>query len=728
MSTSDAASARLLLGDTVSISGVKSGILRYFGPTKFAAGDWCGIELSCLDGKHDGALKGVRYFTCPPNQGIFAPSHKVALVSKTVSTETKSSKEQQHSLPPGSKVARLAKDRKSVLKLRRPPPVPKSKKASLNGNQEGGQPRGRTLGRSSLAVKGTVKKRDNNTNRNKPTFDLHSSTNNYQLQSYIDPHKALTFAYDIEPNSPESDLTTQQLNNTFKVEPNVTTRRQGLPRSHSSIPDLLNPAFTRGAKLPRSLSQFAVVSSILDGTTWREGFDPLTPSHLSNASSLGLLSDTQLGSLSLHLDHRSVCATPPDYELDWDMSDISSPELHHKDGSPSPTHQVYYGTTELVTPVVPLQLKVHGGHTSTPVSPVKVTGDVVIDGGDQDFVIADDVSHDLVTTDDIGHGLITTGLADHDFVKVNDSGHDLVTAADGSHDLVVADDVGHDLVTTDDDGHDLVASSGHDFIKVDDIGLCLVTADDVSHDLVSDDGDNDFIKVSDNSHDLVTTGDGEHQLVTVDNDSHDFVTTADGAHDLVTTIDNSHDLVATGDPCHDVVTSSDGGHDLVTTGDGNNQDIESTGQEYTMTSVQEPSSVADIWTIQPVSEATQSVTMATEEQALVKEPECPVLTIDLPSDDNTVQSSQMIVCDGEHSSKLKDTNTEDQLLADLSEGHHKRERPVSVLSTCSTDTGVDLDTVSDRQRPVSIISVSSIDTGKCLCIYVESEPILFSSL
>ena len=532
----DVASAKFQLGDIVSIAGAKTGILRYVGLTKFASGTWCGIELSCLEGKHSGVVKGVCYFVCPPNRGIFAPSHRVALVSKACCAEACSSNEER---PVSSKVSCLAKGRKSESKLARPSlpeGAPKLKKDGPARGKAGGR---RSLRIKQEAVKGAAKHRDSDTKTNDLTVNLPSRCcdDNKERSLCIDLHKALTFAYDIESSSPESEPTTQQLNDTFKVVPTVTTRRHGLPRSQSLIPAEVGLACARREELQRSLSQCAVGSCIPDGSLWRDLVDPHTPSQLSNSSSLGLLSDTQLGSVSFSLDgagdvvrpgdagdaYHPFDATQPIYELDWDMSDILSPERLR---SRSLTPVVDDDVTTL-TPVLPLPLQAGGGQTSTPVSPTKTTDDVATAGDDHDLVIAS-----------------------HDICDVNTS-----------------------------------------------CGDCQHTS-----------------KTSDS------------RLSTMDTDT------------------------------------------------------------------------------------VQSVTTGTD-HVLVMVPECTVLTTDLPpggTSPSAVVSTPVTVCDGEH----RTVNIDDQLLVDLSEGHHKRERPVSVLSTCSADTGVEVDTASDRQRPVSIISMSSIDTGE----------------
>lgn len=66
-----------LIGERVCISGVKQGILRYYGRTNFAQGFWCGVELDEPVGKNNGTVNGVVYFSCQPNHGIFAPVNKV---------------------------------------------------------------------------------------------------------------------------------------------------------------------------------------------------------------------------------------------------------------------------------------------------------------------------------------------------------------------------------------------------------------------------------------------------------------------------------------------------------------------------------------------------------------------------------------------------------------------------------------------------------------------------
>ncbi|XP_059370218.1 CAP-Gly domain-containing linker protein 3-like isoform X1 [Carassius carassius] len=68
----------LKLGDRVLLDDTKAGTLRFCGTTEFASGQWVGIELDEPEGKNDGSVGGIRYFICPPKQGIFAPVSKIS--------------------------------------------------------------------------------------------------------------------------------------------------------------------------------------------------------------------------------------------------------------------------------------------------------------------------------------------------------------------------------------------------------------------------------------------------------------------------------------------------------------------------------------------------------------------------------------------------------------------------------------------------------------------------
>ncbi len=67
------------IGSRVVVVGGKNGIVRFMGNTDFAQGEWVGVELDTPEGKNDGEIHGVRYFTCAPNHGLFAKKSQVRL-------------------------------------------------------------------------------------------------------------------------------------------------------------------------------------------------------------------------------------------------------------------------------------------------------------------------------------------------------------------------------------------------------------------------------------------------------------------------------------------------------------------------------------------------------------------------------------------------------------------------------------------------------------------------
>lgn len=66
----------ITLGARVNVPAGR-GIVRFFGQTSFSPGKWVGVELLQADGKNDGSVQGIKYFSCKPNHGIFVKPSQV---------------------------------------------------------------------------------------------------------------------------------------------------------------------------------------------------------------------------------------------------------------------------------------------------------------------------------------------------------------------------------------------------------------------------------------------------------------------------------------------------------------------------------------------------------------------------------------------------------------------------------------------------------------------------
>ncbi|KAF1328519.1 Cap-gly domain-containing linker protein 2, partial [Globisporangium splendens] len=56
-------------------------VVRFRGPVHYAKGDFIGVCLNEPLGKNDGTIKGVSYFSCPPQCGLMVRSEDVAVVA-----------------------------------------------------------------------------------------------------------------------------------------------------------------------------------------------------------------------------------------------------------------------------------------------------------------------------------------------------------------------------------------------------------------------------------------------------------------------------------------------------------------------------------------------------------------------------------------------------------------------------------------------------------------------
>lgn len=73
----------IAVGDRVIINGRSSAVVRFIGTTEFAPrGIWVGVTLDKATGRNDGSIRGVRYFSTPPNTGLFVRPEAVAPYSE----------------------------------------------------------------------------------------------------------------------------------------------------------------------------------------------------------------------------------------------------------------------------------------------------------------------------------------------------------------------------------------------------------------------------------------------------------------------------------------------------------------------------------------------------------------------------------------------------------------------------------------------------------------------
>uniref|UniRef100_A0A3B5M8E8 CAP-Gly domain-containing protein n=1 Tax=Xiphophorus couchianus TaxID=32473 RepID=A0A3B5M8E8_9TELE len=76
-------SSEVQQGERVLVAGQRTGVVQFCGKTSFAP-IWLGIELDKPNGKNDGSVGDVRYFSCPPKHGVFAPPSRVQRIHGSV--------------------------------------------------------------------------------------------------------------------------------------------------------------------------------------------------------------------------------------------------------------------------------------------------------------------------------------------------------------------------------------------------------------------------------------------------------------------------------------------------------------------------------------------------------------------------------------------------------------------------------------------------------------------
>jgi hypothetical protein len=77
------------VGKKCKTTSGKRGTVKWVGEGKFAPGTWIGIELNTPDGKHDGEVKGHRYFKCKSKHGVMLKPSQVKKIATKAKPGTK---------------------------------------------------------------------------------------------------------------------------------------------------------------------------------------------------------------------------------------------------------------------------------------------------------------------------------------------------------------------------------------------------------------------------------------------------------------------------------------------------------------------------------------------------------------------------------------------------------------------------------------------------------------
>lgn len=136
------------LGERVLVVGQRTGVVQFYGKTSFAPGFWFGIKLDKPSGKNDGSVGGVRYFSCPPKHGVFAPPSRVQRIHGSVDCLSELSSSRLLALPSTGTIRRSLSTSSTIGAPReasRRSPAPRSRsnpqrrrRSPLSGGLPGG--------------------------------------------------------------------------------------------------------------------------------------------------------------------------------------------------------------------------------------------------------------------------------------------------------------------------------------------------------------------------------------------------------------------------------------------------------------------------------------------------------------------------------------------------------------------------------------------------------------
>ncbi|PRP79192.1 hypothetical protein PROFUN_13072 [Planoprotostelium fungivorum] len=123
------------IGSRVQIIGkaaLGDGIVKFYGPTQFQTGNWVGLELDAPNGKNDGSVQDVRYFSAKENHGLFIRPNQLTLIAPASAVkvlEKSSSIEKSAPTEKPEKVEKVAEKPEKVEKVEKIEKTEKAEKA-----------------------------------------------------------------------------------------------------------------------------------------------------------------------------------------------------------------------------------------------------------------------------------------------------------------------------------------------------------------------------------------------------------------------------------------------------------------------------------------------------------------------------------------------------------------------------------------------------------------------
>ncbi|NXR10511.1 CE350 protein, partial [Semnornis frantzii] len=78
------------IGDRVLVKQTQPGTLMFKGQTWFGSGHWAGVTLDKAEGAHAGTYKGVKYFECAQNCGVFVRPSEISHLIEANRNDSKS--------------------------------------------------------------------------------------------------------------------------------------------------------------------------------------------------------------------------------------------------------------------------------------------------------------------------------------------------------------------------------------------------------------------------------------------------------------------------------------------------------------------------------------------------------------------------------------------------------------------------------------------------------------